>query len=86
MGSAGTGAEDGSELLRDGGLDEAMRLVNELRALNRELSRHVSDLANDNIRLKSMLNQAQSSVLEAAVAQVSEAVLRQIAATGGAAQ
>ena len=71
MGSAGTGAEDGSELLRDGGLDEAMRLVNELRALNRELSRHVSDLANDNIRLKSMLNQAQSSVLEAAVAQLS---------------
>jgi len=71
MGSAGTGAEDGSELLRGGGLDEAMRLVHELRALNRELSRHVSDLANDNIRLKSMLNQAQSSVLEAAVAQLS---------------
>jgi hypothetical protein len=37
MGSAETCAEDGSELLRGGGLDETMWLVHELRALNREL-------------------------------------------------
>jgi hypothetical protein len=37
MGSAGSGAEDGNDLLRGGWLDEAMWLVNELRALNREL-------------------------------------------------
>ena len=71
VGSAGAVAEEGSESLRGGGLDDAMRQVHELRELNRQLSRQVSDLANDNIRLKSVLNQAQSSVIEAAVAQLS---------------
>ena len=37
MGSAGTGTGDGNELLMGGWLDEAMWLVHELRALNREL-------------------------------------------------
>ena len=52
-------------------LDGAIQRLQEVRELNRQLSRQVSRLANDNIRLKSVLNQAQSWLLADAVAQVS---------------
>jgi len=54
-----------------GELGAALRQLDQMRELNRQLAHEVSALVNENLRLKSVLHQAQSSLLEAAVAQVS---------------
>uniref|UniRef100_A0A7S4K7A4 Uncharacterized protein n=1 Tax=Guillardia theta TaxID=55529 RepID=A0A7S4K7A4_GUITH len=55
----------------NGELGAALRQLDQMRELNRQLAHEVSALVNENLRLKSVLHQAQSSLLEAAVAQVS---------------
>mmetsp|Transcript_2815 Transcript_2815/g.4583 ORF Transcript_2815/g.4583 Transcript_2815/m.4583 type:complete len:726 (+) Transcript_2815:123-2300(+) len=63
--------DSGVEGEADMELNHAMKQLEEMRQLNRRLGHQVSKLVNENLRLKSVLHQAESSILEAAVAQLS---------------